>query len=122
MQVLDSDASTASGGSPLERPTSLFHMRHQVTQAQKQVDVLRLEKQRMEVRLTTAEAKYQIPEYWLVSCLTPSCDTVQNSDALLLFLAAHLAQQSHVFEGAALAYWHAPIFTLTYPNLIDVDR
>ena len=73
VQVVDSDASTASGGSPPDSPTSVFHMPHQLMQAQKQVDVLRLEKQRMEVRLTTAEAKYQIPEYWLVSCLMPSC-------------------------------------------------
>ena len=95
-------------------------MRHQLTQAQKQVDVLRLEKQRMEVRLAKAEAKYQIPEYWLVSCLTPSCDTELRCAALVS--CCSWGPAIHVFEGAALAYWHAPIFTLTYTNLIDVDQ
>ena len=73
MQVLDSDASTASGGCPPESSTTVFHLRHQLSEAQKKVDVLRLVNHRLEVEMTTAEARCQMPEFWLVSCLTPLC-------------------------------------------------
>ncbi len=73
MQVLDSDASTASGGSPHDSPTTVFHLRHELTQAQKEIAVLRVENQMMEDEMTTAEARCQMPDFWLVSGLIPLC-------------------------------------------------
>lgn len=73
MQVLDSDASTASRGSPPENPNTVSHLRHQLSEAQKEVDQLLRVIHRLEVEMTTAEARCQMPEFWLVSCLTPLC-------------------------------------------------
>ncbi|KAL0051798.1 hypothetical protein WJX82_002306 [Trebouxia sp. C0006] len=121
-QVLNSDASSASGGSPPESPTSVFHMRHQLTQAQKHLDVLRLENETMKARLTTAEAKYQTPEYWLTDDWQLGEPIGLGISGLILAATNPPFPNAILKKGSALHLDHEAekLWVVRHPNVVQL--
>ena len=72
LQVMDSDASTASEPSPAGSPDALLALRLQLSETRLQANGLSLQKERLEVALAKTEAKLQMHDIGLVSCTLPT--------------------------------------------------